>query len=174
MRNRAGFTLIEILIVMSIMLVLSGIVYPKFIELKIDAEGRTMAVTVRQVRAQIQLHASIADGPLSAEGFPNKIDPAWFPGERLPRDLWTFREFKVQVVAGPKDATAPNNKTFNLKADGTAAGHTAWYNKANGSFCVKVPNLGSEDHIQEVFLLANLSAGGSVGTAYGNGNGKGL
>ena len=168
MRNRAGFTLIEVLIVMSIMLILSAVVYPAYRELKVGTEGKTMAVTVRQVREQIRLHASIADGPLSFDGFPEEVDPAWFPGHRLPRDLWTFREFNIQVVAGPKVATAPNNKTFNLKPDGSAAGHTAWYNKANGAFCIKVPNQGSEDHIHDVFDLVNRNAGGFVHNGNGN------
>ena len=166
MRSRAGFTLIEVLIVVSIMLVLSAVVYPKVIDLKVDTEGRAMAMPVRQVREQIRLHAALADYPLSVEGFPREIDPDWFPGRRLPRDLWTFREFDIQVVAGPKGATEPNNKTFNLKPDGTAAGHTAWYNKSNGAFCVKIPDKGSEDRIQELFQLANGTTGGSVG----NGN----
>ena len=168
MRNRAGFTLIEVLIVMSIMLVLSAVIYPKVMDLKVDTEGRTMAVSARQVREQIRLHTSLADCQFSFEGFPKEIDPTWFPGRRLPRDLWTFREFKVQVVAGPKDATEPNHKTFNLKPDGTASGHTAWYNKSNGAFCIKVPDRGSEDRINEMFQLANRNAGSSVGRGHGN------
>ncbi len=155
MRSRAGFTLIEFLIVMAILLILSGIVYPKFAGIKMNTEGRTMAATARQIRNQIQLHASIADVPLSFEGYPAEVDPAWFPGRNLPKDPWTRGEFKVQVVAGPKDASEPNNKTFKIKNDGGFTGHTAWYNKSNGAFCVKVPDRGSEADIQEMFRLIN-------------------
>ena len=44
---------------------------------------------------------------------------------------------------------------FNVSPNGQATGHTAWYNAANGSFCVKVPNHGSEDDIQELFHRVN-------------------
>ena len=139
MRSRAGFTLIEILIAMAIVVILSAVAYPKFVGLRSDAEGAMMATTVHRVRQKIQLHMSIADVALSPEGYPDEVHPAWFPGRNLPRDLWTYTQLKIQVVAGPKDASEPNNKTFRLKKDGSFTGHTAWYNKANGAFCLKVP-----------------------------------
>ena len=155
MQSRAGFTLIELLIAMAIMLILSAIAYPKVVGLKDNAQGTILATTVHQVRREIQLHMSIADVALSDEGFPEKVDPAWFPGRRLPRDPWTYGQFKIQIVAGPKDASEPNNKTFQLKGDGGFTGHTAWYNKSNGAFCVKVPDRGSEADILELFRLIN-------------------
>ncbi len=155
MRSRTGFTLIELLIVMAILLILSAIAYPKVAGLKDDAQGTVLATTVHQVRRQIQLHTSIADVALSREGYPDEVDPAWFPGRNLPRDPWTYGEFKIQIVAGPKDATEPNNKTFKIKNDGGITGHTAWYNKSNGAFCVKVPDRGSEADINAMFRLIN-------------------
>ncbi len=61
MRSRAGFTLIEILIVMAILLILSAIIYPQYIGLKNDAQGTMLATAVHQVSEKIQFHASIAD-----------------------------------------------------------------------------------------------------------------
>jgi len=158
MRSRAGFTLIEILIVMAILLILSAIIYPQYIELKNDAQGTMLAAAVHQVRQKIQLHASIADVALSKEGYPDEVDPAWFPGRSLPRDPWTYGQLKIQVVAGPKDASEPNNKTFSVKKNGSFTGHTAWYNKSNGAFCMKVPDRGSEDDIYELFRRINGTA----------------
>jgi prepilin-type N-terminal cleavage/methylation domain-containing protein len=155
MRSRAGFTLIEILIAMAIVVILSAVAYPKFVGLRSDAEGAMMATTVHRVRQKIQLHMSIADVALSPEGYPDEVHPAWFPGRNLPRDPWTYTQLKIQVVAGPKDASEPNNKTFTLKKDGSFTGHTAWYNKANGAFCLKVPDTGSEDDILDMFRLIN-------------------
>ena len=42
-----------------------------------------------------------------------------------------------------------------MKKDGTAAGHTAWYNAANGSFCAKVPKVGTNDKILATFNVVN-------------------
>ncbi len=155
MRSRRGFTLIELFIAMAIVLVLAAIIYPLLMDVTGDVESVTMAATVRTVRQRIQVHASMGDTPLSTEGYPNQVDPAWFPRLALPRDAWTLRPLFVQVVHGPKTATEPNNKTFNLKPNGLAAGHTAWYNAANGSFCAKVPNRGSEDDMLERFRRVN-------------------
>jgi hypothetical protein len=98
---------------------------------------------------------SIADVALSDEGYPEAVDPAWFPGRNLPRDPWTYGPFKIQTVAGPKDASEPNHKTFKLDRNGGFTGHTAWYNKSNGAFCLKVPDRGSEADILELFRLIN-------------------
>ena len=160
MRSHSGFTLIEVLIVMALLTILSAIAYPKLHMLQVDTEGRAMAATVRHVREQIQLHASIADVPLSYDGYPSHIDPAWFPGHILPRDPWTYKQLKIQIVEGPKDATEPNNKTFRINGNGGIAGHSAWYNRSNGAFCIKVPDAGSEDDIQEMFHLVNRYSGG--------------
>ena len=115
MRSRAGFTLIEILLVMAILLILSAIAYPTFVELKDDAQGTMLSTLVHQVRERIELHTSIGDVALSVEGYPEGIDPAWFPGQNLPKDPWTYGEFKIQVVAGPKDASEPNSNLGEMK-----------------------------------------------------------
>jgi prepilin-type N-terminal cleavage/methylation domain-containing protein len=155
MRSRAGFTLIELLIALAIVLILSAVVYPKFAGFQSDAQGSMLATTVHRVRQKIELHMSIADVTLSPEGYPDEVHPAWFPGRSLPKDPWTSSLLKIQIVAGPKDASEPNNKTFKLIKGGGFTGHTAWYNKSNGAFCLKVPDVGSEDDILQKFRLIN-------------------
>ncbi len=153
--RRWGFTLIEILIALAILAILLGVVYPMVATAGQFAPTYTMSTVVRQVRERIQYHTVLADVPLSNEGYPKTLDPAWFSSVQLPVDSWTHRPLNVQVVNGPKNATAPNNKTFVYKKDGTAAGHTAWYNAANGSFCVLVPKgKNAEDDLAE-FTLVN-------------------
>ena len=155
MRRRAGFTLIEVLIVMAILVVLAGITYPMFAGIGESIHQTAVHATVRQVRDLVEYHGALRDVSLSWEGYPDTIDPRWFNGGVLPRDPWTMQPMKIQVVHGPKEATVPNKKTFNIRPDGLPAGHTAWYNAANGSFCAKVPNEGSEEEILELFRLAN-------------------
>ncbi len=160
MRSRRGFTLIEILIVMSMLSILAALLYPSFTHLAVDAERAMVMVTVRNVRDRIQLHTSIGDVALSLEGHPDDIDSDWFPGRRLPSEPWTSSQLKIQIVNGPKTATEPNNKTFRINPNGKPTGHTAWYNRANGSFCVKVPDRGSEQDILALFReINNLDSG---------------
>jgi len=155
MCSRRGFTLIELLIVIAILAILAAIVYPLIVDATGDVESVTMAATVRTVRQTIEVHGFSGDTPLSVEGYPNQVDPDWFPRRALPRDVWTHRPLFIQVVHRPKQVTEPNHKTFNLRTDGLPAGHTAWYNAANGSFCAKVPKRGSEDDILEMFRRIN-------------------
>ena len=155
MKNRTGFTLIEILIAVVIIAILAGLVIPTITGLGETARHASMATTARQIRRQIEFHAAVRDVPISPEGYPDDIDPEWFSANRLPLDVWTLGELKVQVVHGPKEANVPNHKTFKVKKNGRAAGHTAWYNAANGSFCVLVPKRGTDQEILETFLAVN-------------------
>ena len=153
--KRSGVTIIETTIAMAILAILLAVVYPMMATAGQFAPTYTMSAVVRQVRERIQYHTALADVPLSNEGYPTTLDPAWFSPAQLPADSWTHRPLNVQVVNGPKNATAPSIKTFVHKPDGTAAGHTAWYNAANGSFCVKVPKgKNAQDDLAE-FTLVN-------------------
>ena len=157
--------------------ILGALVYPVYMDVTIDAERAVVTVTVRNVRDKIQLHQSIGDVALSPFGHPDDVESDWFPGRRLPTDPWTSSELKIQVVEGPKNATEPNHKTFRINPKGKPTGHTAWYNKANGSFCMKVPDRGSEQEILELFRSINgldgssISNPGESGLENGNGNG---
>jgi prepilin-type N-terminal cleavage/methylation domain-containing protein len=155
MRKRHGFTLIEVLIAMAIVLVISGIVYPLVADVGDLARPASMASTVRQVREKVIYHTVFGDTPMSPEGYPNSVEPTWFTNGEMPRDVWTDEPLKVQVVHGPKDATSPTNESFVVTPDGRPAGHTAWYNAANGSFCVLVPKQGTEDERAELFDRVN-------------------
>ncbi|MHC5008164.1 MAG: type II secretion system protein [Planctomycetota bacterium] len=155
MRKRHGFTLIEVFIALAIIVVLSGVVYPLMADVGDLARPASMASTVRQVREKVIYHTVFGDTPMSPEGYPNTIEPAWFATGEMPHDAWTDQPLNVQVVHGPKDATSPNNESFVIKPDGRPAGHTAWYNAANGSFCMMVPRLGTADERQELFHRVN-------------------
>ena len=155
MTKRRGFTLIELLIAMAILLVLAGIVYPLMADVGDLARPASMAATVRQVREKIIYPPGLGDVPMSSEGYPNSVEPIWFTNGRMPVDAWTARPLRVQVVHGPKDATHPSLESFVITPAGHTAGHTAWYNAANGSFCVKVPRLGTEDERLELFCRVN-------------------
>jgi len=155
MRKRSAFTIIEILIVSAILLVLAGIVYPLVAELPRNAQTVTMTGVVRLIRQKILYHAAVADVPLSREGYPNTIDPAWFGNGLLPQNVWTKRPLKIQTVHGSKDRMVPNHKTFKLPRSNGVGQHTAWYNAATGAFVALVPKIGSEADMRGMFNLVN-------------------
>ncbi len=155
MRKRSAFTIIEILIVSAILLVLAGIVYPLVAELPRNAQTVTMTGVVRLIRQKILYHAAVADVPLSREGYPSTIDPAWFGNGLLPQNVWTKRPLKIQTVHGSKDRMVPNHKTFKLPRSNGVGQHTAWYNAATGAFVALVPKIGSEADMRGMFNLVN-------------------
>lgn len=155
MRHRSAFTLIDTLITMAIISVLAGIVYPLMADVSDLGISTDMTTAVNQIRRQINYHAAIGDELMSKEGYPNMVHPSWFATGRLPNDCWTHRPLFIQTVHGPEDARTPNKMSFNIRPDGEAAGHTAWYNAANGSFCVFVPKKGSNQEIEALFNLVN-------------------
>ena len=157
MPQRRGFTFIEVMIAITIVGILSAIVYPMVVDLEDVSQARVMQATVRDVRERIGYHAALRDVPVSQEGFPLGVDPEWFPTGQLPRHAWTGEPMNVQVVHGPKEYTQPNNKTYQEGDDG---GHDAWYNATNGSFCALVPAHGSDAEIRGRFDLIN-GLGGS-------------
>ncbi len=155
MRKRSAFTIIEILIVSAILIVIAGIVYPLVAEIPRKVQTTTMTGVVRLIRQKILYHAAVGDVPLSMEGYPNTIDPAWFRNGQLPQDVWTKRPLKIQTVHGSKDRTIPNDKTFKLPRSNGVGEHTAWYNAATGAFVALVPNIGAEAEMREMFNLVN-------------------
>lgn len=177
MRSRRGFTLIEVLIVMAMLSILAALVYPAYTDVTVDAQGAVVRVMVRNIREKIQFHQSIGDVALSPDGHPDDVLRDWFPGRELPTNPWTSSVLKIQTVHGPKDATEPNHKTFQVNSDGKVSDHTAWYNMANGSFCVLVPDRGSEQYILELFRSINGLDGSSISNPgqadddHGHGNG---
>ncbi len=168
MRKRCGFTLIEILIALTIAGIMAAVVYPMVGEVRDLTYPTTMAATVRQVRQQVEYHTAVADVPLSMEGYPKEIDPRWFANGRLPKHAWTRSPLKIQTVNGPKNRTVPQNISYQVKKGGGAAGHTAWYNAANGSFCALVPAIGSDAQIAACFDFVNALWGDD-----GDGHGRG-
>ena len=135
MRKRSAFTIIEILIVSAILIVIAGIVYPLLAEIPRNVQTVAMTGVIRLIRQKILYHAAVGDVPLSQEGYPNTIDPAWFRNGLLPQDVWTKRPLKIQTVHGSKDRTIPNHQTFKHPRSHSVGAHTACSTAAT-SACV--------------------------------------
>ncbi len=153
MKNRHGFTLLEILAVVSILGILAAIVVPQVGSAAQEARNAALAANVVHVRKQIAYHAGIGDVALSQEGFPDTIDPSWFTFGRMPKHAWAGSPITVKVKSEDADEVYPKKKTYKPDKE------NAWYNTTNGAFCVLVPDTIEDDaEIIAAFNKANLAS----------------
>ncbi len=152
MKTRHGFTLLEILAVVSILGILAAITVPQFASVAKEARPTAMAATVVNVRKQIAYHAGIGDVVMSEDGFPDEIDPSWFIGG-MPKHAWAGGPMTVKVKDEDADEVYPGDKTYEPNKK------NAWYNTTNGAFCVLIPDtIEDEAEIIAVFNQANLAS----------------
>ena len=144
MVRRRGFTLIEVLCVVTILMILAGIVAMQAVGVGEDARAATLAASVRQVREKIEYY-----GAISPNGYPASVDPLWFTNGRLPDHPWTGRSIVIEVVADAWVTITPDDPSYE---DG---GSNAWYNATNGAFCALVPTIGSADETAALFNYVN-------------------
>jgi len=80
MKNRHGFTLIEVLVVVAIIAILAGLLTPVFIQSKARAKVVSCSSNLRQVGLANQLYMIDADDqyPRGAEKFVIDSNPDWF------------------------------------------------------------------------------------------------
>jgi len=116
-----------------------------------------MANNVQLIRGQIAIHTARADVPLSEQGFPAQLHGEWFPTGLLPNHAWTGSPVRVEIVNGNVNDIYPASKTFS-SADAT----DAWYNSANGAFCVRIPAQSNAAATLHLFNEANATSAASL------------
>jgi len=149
-----GFTLIELMIVVSILGILGALVVPKYVNAKDDAVASSLANNVQMVREQISLYHA------KNGAYPASIDTTWFAGgipehpeNKLGLPLiqinstpGLYHPSSKVLAAGVTGAYFYNNVegTFQARvADkGTSAATLAFYNKVNGSSETDLGNYG--------------------------------
>jgi prepilin-type N-terminal cleavage/methylation domain-containing protein len=153
--RRGGFTLIELLIVVFIISLLASIIIVKMVNMLGTGRAETMSTTVSHVREVIGFHAALTGEPKSAAGFPVAVNPAWFDRGVLPTHTWTQRPMVVEEIDGDPAVYYPAVKVFDSDDDAAA---TAWYNAANGAFCVRVGDEADAAEVLELFNMANVAS----------------
>lgn len=159
MCNRNAFTLVELLIIMALLSILAAIVVPKMTSATDTSRIAAMASNVQLIRGQIAMHAARADVAMSEQGFPTQVHADWFPKNTLPEHAWTGDTLRIEVVNGDADDVFPASKTYNT-ADANAK--DAWYNTANGAFCVRIPPQSNAAETLDVFNLANATSAAAL------------
>ena len=73
-RWASGFTLVELLIVVSILGILAAIVVPKYVNAQDEAVASALAGNVKMIRDQVSLYQA------KNGAYPDEIDTTWFAG----------------------------------------------------------------------------------------------
>jgi len=156
--RRSAFTLVEILIVVSIIGILAALVVPHIAKASDEAVAVTLTVNVKAVRAQInQRYAQNGS-------FPATIDPTWFLNNTIPDHPENSIGLPVIQVLPHPAAAHPANKVLAAPATGAY-----WYNPTLGTFHARTTDKGSSQATLDFYNRVN----GSEETALGNYGGGG-
>jgi general secretion pathway protein G len=137
--NRAGFTLMEILIVLAILAVIMALVLPNFLKAQRDATIKTAKMAVKNVEQAVEMYASHHDGEYPAGGGLDVLmrspgnDPKWsgpyIKGSKLPADPWN-NPIQYQSPGSHQTDGSPDIWSMGPdKQSGTADDITNWDNK---------------------------------------------
>lgn len=121
-----GFTLVEILIVVSILGILAAMVVPRFQNHASTAEIASLQTNLRLMRIMIEQYQA------THGEFPDTIQSTWFAGGIPDHPQNNFGVPAVQVEAKPASSD-PANKMLLANSPGAY-----WYNSANGSVRARV------------------------------------
>lgn len=153
-----GFTLVEIMIVVSILGILAALVVPKYVNSKDDAVASALASNVEMIREQISLYHA------KNGAYPNEIDTTWFAGgiPEHPENDIGLDLIQINATAG---LYHPAWKV--LKADAVGA---YFYNPIEGTFHARVADKGSAAATIDFYNRVNNSDETDLGN-YGGGGG---
>lgn len=143
LKRRAGFTLIELVLVVVILAILAAVVVPVYRDRTQQAQASTMATVVHSVRAQLKVHFA------EHGSYPATMDPTWFDRDVVNAFSDTANADQIFVPNHPTHLY-PSNKTFS-----SGSGNSMWYNQGTGSFCVRIPEQGSVAANIELFNQVN-------------------
>jgi prepilin-type N-terminal cleavage/methylation domain-containing protein len=129
----AGFTLVELLIVVIILAILSAVALPSFGNQRVEAVASALKANVMQVVMVLEHQKQkTVDGT-----YPSTIEPAWFVAGQLPHHPDDMAGVPaVEIVAVP-GLLHPRDK---LVQPGVAGAY--WYNTMTGAFRARVKSLG--------------------------------
>lgn len=140
----AGFTLVEVVIVVAVLGILAALVMPRFINARSQAETAAAQAIARQVQVKIQEQAQ------NLGDYPDTIDPSWFAGG-LPQNPWQTHLDEPVHHDAAADANQTHPRVKFIRSDQPAF----WYNPANGKFRVLVPTRGGIETILDLYNEVN-------------------
>lgn len=129
-RNRAGFTLIEIMIVVVILGILASTVLPQFGKSQESAQEAAMITSLTTIRSQIELYRLQHGGTYPDANIVNQLTQKTnFDGST------TGSPTIGPYIVGQFPANPLNQNLRTVKTTGTADDSTGWlYNTTTGAF----------------------------------------
>ncbi|MCA9143195.1 MAG: prepilin-type N-terminal cleavage/methylation domain-containing protein [Planctomycetaceae bacterium] len=136
-----GFTLVELVVVVLIIAILAAITFPKIINQSTEAQIAASSYLVENVRTKIEEYWAINGG------WPTTVDPAWFQSRRVINPFEPAHPNPLYLDNDP-------NK-YNLQTKYLAPNCSIWYNRANGSFAIRVPRQRTDAETLALYNLVN-------------------
>lgn len=141
----AGFTLVELTIVIMILSILAAIVVPKVSQGSDQSRAAVAATTANAVQTKIFEHNAINGA------FPAVIDPTWFVDKSLPVNPWDPAYAGSPIIYDNSAAATDTHPVFKFfRGNGVF-----WYNPKNGRFRALVPPQATLSATLEVYNQSN-------------------
>jgi len=153
-----GFTLVELMLVVSILGILAALVVPKYVNAQDDAAASALAGNVKMIREQITLYHA------KHGVYPDDIDAGWFAGGVPEHPENKFGMPTIQTLAAA-NLSHPAQKVL---YDGGAGAYI--YNSVEGTFNARVGDKGSAAATLDFYNKVNNSSETALGN-YGGGGG---
>ena len=158
--SRRAFTLIELIIVVSIIGILAAIVLPKFSHGKDQAAIAALASNVQSIQSK-------AAAEMAKSGdWPTAIDPTWFAGGEPDHPQNTYGIPMIQTV----EVAGLQHPVQKMLGPGGAGAY--WYNTATGAFRARVSDQGSEAATLKAYNEINGASETAMGNYGGGGGGS--
>lgn len=148
-RQVLGFTLVEVVVVVLIIAILAAIATPTLINQSADAQILATMLAVENIRTEIELFRA------TQGKWPSTVDPTWFRGRRVINPFEPMHPTPLYLDTDP-------NK-YNLQTKYLAENCSIWYNRANGSFAVRVPRQRTDAATLALYNLVNKARCPSLG-----------
>lgn len=153
MSRRSAFTLIELIIVTSILAVLASVAISSMIDAAMDAKVSTARHSLRTLRSQLAARRA------ETGEVPQEIDRTWFSGGVVPRNPFNDGSIPEFHHFDSDDRIHPSHKFVDQYG-------AYWYNRRNGVVRCRIPRLGDARKELELYNRVNDSNAPSLSAKY--------
>ncbi len=128
-----GFTLLELLIVVTILSVLLSAVIPGFTVFHKEADITAAKSALRALRIKIDEHHALHGA------WPKDLDKAWYVGHKYPRNPWLSEKESKYGIAYNQNSVSLSKNLHPIEKTIEGWPYPFWYNSENGELRIRVP-----------------------------------
>lgn len=144
-----GFSLIELVIVISILAILASIVIPRFSSASDEAKIAQASANLRTIQVEVQQQF------LNFGHYPDTLDPAWFKSDELPPNPFAEGDYAHTFQVYSNDdplRRIPESKEFKQSASWA---RPIWYHEVFGDVYFRIPEM--EDQVAALQLFNRIN-----------------